>query len=197
MNVRNFWNFGNSRFPYRRLLCTATFVTLVLLMAGCDVGTNPLIFDGTPAEATFEVTSVGSVFPPIGYIVDLQTMLSDINDYVDSIKVYNISMRIENLGGTNSTISGNITMNKVGDATIHQVVSMNGTPISAFATEKSIFDPGLAVSGFTYSPTIVPILNGFLKDNPKPTVDVVASGTSTAGHYIIHVKVYSQVFTTP
>jgi hypothetical protein len=179
------------------MLCVATVVSLVLLMAGCDVGTNPLIFDGTPAEATFEITSVGSVFPPITYIVDLQSVLSDINDYVDSIKVYNISMKIENLGGTNSTISGNLTINKVGDPTIHQFVSLNGTPISAFATEKSIFDPSLAASGFTYSPTVVPLLNGFLKDNPKPTVDVVASGTSTAGHYIIHVKVYSQVFTTP
>ncbi len=166
---------------------------LCLLMAGCDIGINPLIFDGSPVEASFEVNSLISTFPPIVYSVNLGDVLSDIDDEVDSIKVYNITLLIENLGTTNPSVTGDITVNG------NTLLSMNNTPISVFVSEHSIFDASLQAQGFNYSSTIVPTINGYLKQDPKPTVNVVASGSAAPAplHFKIHVKVYTQVFTRP
>jgi hypothetical protein len=168
-------------------------VSICLLIGGCDIGINPLIFDGTPVEATFEVNSLVSTFPPIVYSVDLQEVLSDIDDEVDSIKVYNITLHVENSGGNNPSVTGDITVNG------NTLVSLSNTPVSAFAAERTIFDPGLQAQGFNYSPTIVPTINGYLKQDPKPTVNVVASGSANQSplHFTIHVKVYTQVFLKP
>ena len=168
-------------------------VSVCVLLGGCDVGINPLIFDGTPVEATFEINSLASTFPPVVYSVNLQDVLSQIDDAVDSIKVYNITLHVENSGTNSPSVTGDITLNGA------MFVSLNGTPISAFAHERSIFDAGLQGQGFTYSPTIVPTINGYLREEPKPTLTVVASGSANQSplNFTIRVKLYTQVFLKP
>ena len=183
----------NSIHKHSKMLLLASLGAITVLMMGCELGINPIIFDGTPVEATFEVNSLVSTFPPLAYSVNLQDVLSEIDEAVDSIKAYNITLLIDETGGSNPSVTGDITVNG------NTLLSMNGTPISAFATERSIFDSKLQALGVNYSSSIVPIINGYLQQDPKPTVTVVTSGSASPVplHFTIHVKLYSQVFSKP
>ncbi|HEV8539440.1 MAG TPA: hypothetical protein VGR15_11035 [Bacteroidota bacterium] len=172
-------------------LATLHLGLTMVCMQGCDLAMNPLIFDGTPVEATFPVISPVTLFPPLVYSVDLEDILSESDNAVDSIKAYNITMLIDNPGAANLALTCNMTVN--GDT----LLTMNNTPASALASERTIFDSKLTALGLSYSPTIVPTINGYLKQNPKPRVTVLVSGVGTPAplNFTIHVKLYSQVFT--
>ena len=178
----------------RPALLSITLVVFSLITTSCDIGVNPLIIDGTPTEATFVVNSSYATFPPLSFNVNLQDVLTGIAKEVDSIKAYNITMLIDGTDGTDPNLNGRIVLKN--GVNVDTLLTMKDTPISPFASERTIFDTKLHNDGFNYSPTIVTTINGCLKQDPKPTVTVTASGSANQGplHFTIHVKVYTQVF---
>jgi hypothetical protein len=167
---------------------------IVLTCFGCDVGTNPIILDGTPAEATIVVNSASSIILA-SYSVNLQDVLSGISKQVDSIKAYNITLQIDDAGGNNPALTGNITLTS--GLNSDSVLALNGTSISAFASERSIFDPKLSSFGFTFSSTIISKINQYLQQDPKPTVTVTIRGNASTSplNFTIHLRLYTQVYT--
>jgi len=171
---------------------TVLIVAAAAFLLGCDVGVNPLLFDGSPGQATFRIDeSVTSSYSgSVG--VDLEDILSAIDDEIDSVKVFNITLLIDSTEGTNSstTFTGTTLVNST------VMLSMSNTPMSAFVSERSIFDN--TIPGLTYNSGIINTLHALLRDRPAPTVTVSFSGTSSPSgplHFTAHLKLYTQVYT--
>jgi len=169
-------------------------LTLLLLLgaAGCELSTNPLLFEGPPITAKFRVDLTGTAFGDAATI-NLQDAVGGISD-VDSVKVFNITLQIDSLtNGTSpaTTISGTATLDGVTLFTITNVA------LSAFSSERSIFDNSLA--GFSYNAAGVSHLLSVLRQRPLPTVTLAVGGTASAPtlHFTTKIKLYSQVFTSP
>lgn len=170
---------------------------------GCDVGVNPLLFDGSPLSAKFRIDAAGSSYG--GSVTDsLHTILEDIEKNVDSIKVFNITLLIDSTSGTpaGNTISG-IGGFSIGSGapTGDTLLTLNNVSLSAFSSERSIFDPTLVAAGVIYNTAGITHLNAILKDpNTWPatiTVGVLGSSSMSGLHFTAKVKIYTQVFTTP
>src|ERR1043166_8524460 len=90
-----------------KFLMFVALVTIALAGLNCDLGINPLLFDGPPLTGTLRVDAVGSVFATVE-AVDLGGLASEVDKGIDSIKVYNITLQIDSTAGTNpaTTFSG-------------------------------------------------------------------------------------------
>ncbi len=171
------------------------FVAALLLVAGtlitgCDVGVNPLLFDGAPAQATFRVDE-----PEFAYAgsetISLEDVLSAIDGEIDSVKVFNITLLIDSTAGTSDTTKFS------GDARLNgsMMVQLHDTPMADFATERSIFDN--SITGLTVYPGIISTIHSLLTNRPAPEVTIsftVSSNTSPL-HFTAHVKIYTQIYT--
>ena len=168
------------------------FAAASVAVIGCDVGVNPLLFDGSPVSAKYRVDTDGSSYLE-SKTVDLATVVEDIDKEIDSIKVFNVTLFIDSTEGTASgtTASGFVALDAL------TLVSLTDVPLSAFATERSIFDT--TITGFHYNDAGVAHLISVLKQRPLPSVDVSVSGSTSSSplHFTLHLKLYTQVFTTP
>ena len=177
-----------------------TLVTMTLagilatIIAGCDIGINPLIFDGSVTGKTFYVNTTGTSFDE-GASFDLSSLKDLTDQTIDSLKFYNLTILIDSATGTPS-ISGSIVVDSVnGVPASDTIVTLTNVPITDFSSERSIFDPTLA--GVTYNASAVAILKGYF--NSGAVIHVRASGSSSSSPLVfdIHVKIYGQVFTKP
>jgi len=164
---------------------------VLLALQGCEIGTNPLIVDGSPVIATLRVDGNAAMYGAVE-AVNLEDVLSGIDKDVDSVKIFNITLTIDSTQGTpaGTTLTGGIGVNA------DTLVLMMNTPISAFSTERTIFDPTLKNAGFSYNNGVITILHGFLQQNPRPTVSLAfgAIASNTPLHFTFHFRMYTQVF---
>ena len=178
-----------------KFIVAALLAILALAGAGCELATNPLLFDGAPLVATFDVEpSPPSIFFGKDTTINLQTALENVESSIDSIRIFNVTIQIEPLDdhGAVTLVAAGVLVD--GDT----LVTATNVPVSAFATERSIFDKSLA--GFAYNSTGVNHLIDLVKQNPLPTaVQVRAGGETNISTYHVRIKfrVYTQVFTNP
>src|SRR5260221_14497470 len=176
------------------------FVALMMIaMVGvnCDLGINPLLFDGPPVTGTLRVDAVGSVFATM-QTVDLHEVVADIDKEVDSIKVYNITLQIDSTAGTDpsTAFSGSALVD--GDSLLNVV----GLPITAFASERSIFDatitggPIFVQKGVTH---LINLLKDYKESHVLGEITIVAAGSATTPnlHFTIKLRLYTQLFLPP
>lgn len=166
-------------------------------LTGCELGTNPLLFDGSPVTADVVINTTGTSYSGSRTIAP-GDVLSSISINVDSVSVINVTLLIDNLGPStpdSTRISGTGTIDG------NTLLTLTNVKLSTFSTEKSIFDPALSAAGVAYGAAGVAYLNNMLKHpNSLPaTVTVAVSGTSSQPNlkFTAHVKLYTQVFTTP
>jgi hypothetical protein len=107
---------------------------LPLIGSVCDVGLNPLLFDGSPLTASVVVHAHSTTYDNTATI-DLSKTLSDIKKDIDSADIYNITLKFRNDGSTpaGTTASGSVTINNI------WIFTLNTVKISDFAKERSIF----------------------------------------------------------
>ncbi len=176
------------------------FIALVLgiaFLSGCDFGVNPLIFDTTIAARALRVDTTATVFIA-GDTLDLQEVRNAVKDEIDSVKFYNLTIRVDSTAGTPAgvTLRGAIAINDGG--TVHTLATLDGVPLSAFAKEVSIFDKSLWPKWAYDNGGVGYMLTVLRRPNP-PTVTIAAVGTSSTAplHFTVHAKVYAQIFTKP
>jgi hypothetical protein len=171
-------------------------VVLMMVGPGCDVGVNPLLFDGTPAQAVFYVNTSGTSYSG-SKDVNLNDIFDAIGDQIDSVKVFNITIQVDSTGSTPSgtTISGS------GKVDGNNLVTMTSVDIATLAGEQSIFDTGF--TGFTLGAAGVDALvsavgTAFADRTVDHFVNFSVSGTSSGSplQMKIIVRVYTQVYTS-
>ncbi len=171
---------------------------LLILMAGCEIGTNPVILDGSPVSVNLSVNQLTAFFGD-STSVSLSKVLAGLDNEVDSIRLFNITLVIDSTTGMapDTKLSG-LFMLRTNNSGSDTLITMNSTDIRSFATERSIFDPKLADSGFTYRSTAILTLHDLLRQTPQPTVFIAFGGVGSTAplHFAAHLKLYTQVFTT-
>ena len=177
----------------QRTMLMAVFLVISLGagITGCDFGVNPFLFDGTPVGADYRIDVTGTSYAGSSSI-PLRDLLESIKKDVDSITVVNITLLIDSTAGTASSLS--ITGSSSVDS--YTILTMTGVPISAFASERSIFDK--TIPGLSFDRTGVDHIVSLLR-NPESvpeTVVAAVSGfaSSSPMHFTLHVKIYTQVF---
>lgn len=163
---------------------------LILTIAGCEIGTNPVVLDGAPIAANLRVDVPNNILYD-SLSVNLGDAMSGIDNAVDSIRIYNITLLIDSTGNPDSAVisRGGFKLNN------DTVLTLVNNPLSAFSTERSIFDPRLKNLGFTYDSTMILKLQQYLRQKPQPVVQI-AFGILSASpiHFTAHLKIYTQVF---
>ena len=164
----------------------------LLLFAGCDIGTNPLIIDGSAATAEFPVNAEIPAFLPAAFSVSDSVDLSEIYDgaeEVDSIKFYNLSFIAKG-------DSAHLALRVTGTIDVDGVpfLLFNDVPLSSFSPERSIFDP---TPGFSYDARgVTEIRRALAPGSPNSGLRMAgsfqASGRSL--HFTMQAKLYTQVF---
>ena len=165
-------------------------LALSLLAAGCDVGTNPVILDGVPVSASMRIDGFGTIFTAsVG--VPLQPMMESVDEVVDSVNLYNLTLLFDsNNTPTGTTLTASITING------NSFIQFNGVKITEFASERSIFDPTLPNT--SVNPAGMAALRNALRKNPPQDVMIATSGSaSSTPHFTAHVKIYTQLYTSP
>ena len=173
-------------------------VLFLTLGSGCDLGVNPLLFDGTPVSAVFYVNTTGTSYSG-SKTVNLNDIFDAVGNRIDSIKVFNITLQVDSTEGTpaGTTLTGTGTADDV------TIVTMTNADITSLATEQSIFDPSF--TAFTLNSDGVDALatkitNAFADRSVPHNVNFEVSGsrsTSTGSLKMkIIVRVYTQVYTT-
>lgn len=176
-----------------------TLLTIVagvmVLLTGCEIGTNPVILDGSPVTADLRVDASSNILAD-SLTVNLGDALAGIDKEVDSIRVFNITLLIDSvdtMGGSNIISLGGLKLEN------DTVLTLVNTPFSAFATERTIFDPKLKNFGFTYDSTLALTLQQYLRQKPQPVVHIafgIFSLPPSQLHFTVHLKLYTQVFAT-
>ncbi len=174
------------------LLVLPLLVSIVPLLNGCEIGANPVILDGSPTTQTLRVDNNGAFFGGSG-TVNLSDAFSGVEDQVDSVRIFNITLSIDSTVGTppGTSLTGLLILNT------DTLFTLNGTSLSEFSTERTIFDPKLKQRGCAYSPATVGILQRLLNQNPHPSVTVSFGGIASSSpvHFSAHMKLYTQIFT--
>ena len=168
-------------------------ILAIALSSGCEVGVNPLLFDGSPVEASFPInTSSASFASEVN--TDLGEVLKDISDEFDSVNVFNITLQIENTGNmvTTTSFDGSAAFN---DSVL---VSFTGIPLSRLLKEQSMFRiTGVTVNkrGILY---LKRAINTALRNPGTPSIakfTIAGNSSQTPVHITPIVRVYTQVFT--
>ncbi len=176
--------------------CTALSLPFLLanllLLAGCEIGTNPVILDGSPTAQSMRIDNAGNLFGGVG-TVDLSEVFSGVADEVDSVKIFNITLLIDSTAGTASgtALTGMLVLNT------DTLFTLNGTPLSEFSGERAIFDPRLKQRGLAYSAATIGVLQRLLNQTPSPKVTIGFGGIASSSplHFSAHLKFYTQVYT--
>lgn len=170
----------------------ACAIALVLLSAGCEIGTQPIIIDGSVATARFPVDAEIPAFLPPSFTVqddvDLSGIYGEVEE-VDSIKFYNLTFIAE---GDSADLELRVTGSIDVDAVPFLV--FDDVPLSAFSPERSIFD---TTPGFSYDARGVARIRQALAPTStdrilRMTGSFQASGRSL--HFTMQAKLYTQVF---
>lgn len=113
---------------------------------------------------------------------------------IDSVKIFNLTLQIDSL--TNGTTPAT-TITGIALIDTDTLFTVNNVALSAFSSERSIFDNSL--TGFSYKASGVNRLISVLHQNPLPTVTVSVGGVASSSnlHFTTKLKFYTQVFTTP
>lgn len=170
----------------------ACAIAVVLSSAGCEIGTQPIIIDGSVATARFPVDAEIPAFLPPSFTVQDDVDLSGIYgevDEVDSIKFYNLTFIAE---GDSADLELRVTGSIDVDAVPFLV--FDDVPLSAFSPERSIFD---TTPGFSYDARGVARIRQALAPTStdrilRMTGSFQASGRSL--HFTMQAKLYTQVF---
>ncbi len=174
-----------------KLLPLALLVISSALIASCDLGVNPLLFDGSPATASFRVDETLTASYDESAAVDLEDIRTNIDANIDSVKVFNITLQIDSSAGTNpaTTVSGSALIDG------NPLLTLSGTAISQFASERSIFDTTIT-GGPIYNNSGVQHLINVLSQRPLPTVTLRAFGSASGLplHFTIRLRLYTQIF---
>jgi hypothetical protein len=177
-------------------LSVFTVALLVLVGFGCEVGVNPLLFDGSPLAASFTVNTTGTSYNG-STTLNLNDVVKDFSKSIDSTDVFNVTIRIENASSPeNTTISG------IGQVDGNTLLQITNVPLSTFATEKSVFDKSITgfnvdASGFLALRTLVK--NALQQPDMPHTATLSLSGTASQSplQFTIYVKIYTQLYTNP
>jgi hypothetical protein len=170
------------------------FACMSITLMSCELGVNPLLFDGAPVGATLTARTAGSLYADSTTIA-LHEILSGIQDNVDSISVINITLQFDSL--TNGTLPST-TISGTGAVDGMSLLTLNGIPLSAFAAERSIFDPALATAGVSVNPAAIQHINSVLR-NPEALpasmwVGVMGNASRNGLYFQARLKIYTQVF---
>lgn len=163
-----------------------------LLWTGCDIGTNPLIIDGSAATAEFPVSAEIPAFLPAAFSVQDSVDFSEIYDGadgVDSIKFYNLSFIAK---GDSARLAVRVT----GSIEVDGVpfLLFEDVPLSAFSPERSIFN---ATPGFSYDARGVAAIRRALAPGSTDSGLRMAGSFQASGrslHFTMQAKLYTQVF---
>lgn len=172
-----------------------------ILIVGCDVGVNPLLFDGSPLSAKFRVDESSKSSFDDSTTINVAEVLSSVDKDIDSIKVFNITLQIDSLtDGTQGTtkLSGTAMI----DGHILFTILDPGVELSAFASERSIFDetisggPIFRADGVAH---LISRLHSLHSSSPPASVTVRVSGSASSStlHFTVKLKLYTQIYTTP
>jgi hypothetical protein len=176
---------------------TLLFILALGLSGGCEFANNPLLVDGAFVNAAFRVDQEGlpANFPfGISSTVHLNDILDNVDGIADSIKIYNITVKIDSVTGSTPPTAAISSTTRLDGNTLF---SINNVLLSNLSTERSIFDNSLP--GFSFSSSGVQYLISKLRENPPPDVNVAVSGSSNSSslHFTLKVKFYTQVYTSP
>ncbi len=171
------------------LLIIITVIT-VMLIAGCEIGTNPLVLDSSIRTDSIKVDfpSVLPISVPVSArIINLGDLKDVTEGNIEKISFYNMTILITDDMLDSGKVTGEL---KVDGNTI---VSFANVPTSAFHTERSIFDTTginfhVASTGLGY------LLNKI--KNPTPqivTLQTFLGPTSTPLKFTLWVTIYGQV----
>ena len=128
-------------------------------LMGCELGVNPLLFDGAPVGATFTARTPGAFYADSATIA-LHQILSGIDENVDSISVINITLQFDSLA--NGTLPST-TLSGSGYVDGMTLLTLSSVPLSAFGSERSVFDPTLPSSYVSCNPAATQHINNILK----------------------------------
>ncbi|GEM_PF-1055255 len=179
-------------------VCFVSIIVVASFWIGCELGVNPLLFDGSPVSARFAASTADSSYADSTTIA-LHDVLSGIDKHVDSITVFNVTLLIDSL--RNGTLAST-TVTGSGSIDGTTLLTLSNVPLSTFSSERSIFDPSLKSlpggASFSFDPAGVSYLNGLLKhpDSLPASVKVKVGGTaSQSGLYFdVTIKLYTQIF---
>jgi hypothetical protein len=168
---------------------------LVLIFGGCDVGVNPLLFDGTPLRAVIAVDDAEPSFDE-SHVVSIGGILEGIDDAVDSVNVFNITLRVKDRvsPAANTTFSSVIYIDGL------VLAEVAGLTLGDFSSERSLFEDGLWGSAIEVNPAGLQHLKNVLNQaSSSPNVSVRAAGTVGGSplEFSIEVTLYTQIYTTP
>jgi hypothetical protein len=173
--------------PLAAVLCVLPLVGFL-----CDVGINPLLFDGSPLTAKFTVASSTTSYSSTDTL-HMEEAIAAIDKDIDSVSLFNITMRIVNKGTPGPRVSGTAAFNGT------PFITLTSVAVDSFNTERSIFH---LPSGFTISRNGVRQIVHAVKDASRGEGSTIAfitvAGTSTSALNVeIYLKLYTQVFTPP
>ncbi|MBI1805540.1 MAG: hypothetical protein HYR76_00650 [Ignavibacteria bacterium] len=181
----------------QKALTILPFITLIgIFIIGCELGVNPLLFDGSPVSVKFRIDETGTAYAKIDTL-HLNGIRASFDKHIDSIKVFNITLLIDSTAGTDTstTISGTAVIDG------HILLTLTHVRLSTFSSERSIFDTTMASAGFSFNSDGVSYLLDLMSDleNLPSYVVVNISGTAPPGplHFCIRLKLYTQLYTTP
>jgi hypothetical protein len=172
-------------------------VLLLMLLQACDIlSDNPLILDGTTLDVEYIIsTGEDETSFDESKSVDLQEILDDVEDNVEDISVYNITLRVYNLQNTppSTSFTGTMSINGI------QLLAVNNMPLSTFTTERTIFDSSLQAQGVTVSQAGINYLVMLMESQPLPVITArfVGNCSTDQVRFTVEAKIYTQVFTKP
>jgi hypothetical protein len=177
-------------------ISAALLVFMATLGSQCEIGQFPLILDGSPLALAYRVDENA---PISGWsrsaTVNLQDVANDLNHDIDSIRVFDITIKVDSVS---SSTSSSTTFSGAGSVDGHTVYTMTNVPLSAFASEQSILNS--SVTGLTYNPSGVAYLLSLFNDVhnlPEVTGTQTLTASGSPLHFTVHVKFYTQVYGTP
>jgi hypothetical protein len=180
-----------------KVLLPMVVMLCVLPLVGflCDVGVNPLLFDGSPLTAKITVNSGSQIFAD-SVTVNVADAVSAIDKDIDSVNLFNITLRIVRIGNApaDNLLSGDATFNG------SKFLSLSNVGVDAFSTDQSVFH---LPSGVTMNRQgmrqIVRAIWAASRHQTSDSAVVKIAGTSTKSpnNYTIYLNLYTQVFTPP
>lgn len=165
---------------------------LVFTGADCEIGTNPLIYDGATADMVFNIKTDTTHYSGNAEI-DLNEIIEGIDADIEQISIFNLTLHIDNLQNTapTVTIAGSISINGL------TLISMGATQLGTFAAERSLFDPALTTVSVNSS--TVEYLKMILNSGNPPMVFGSAQGTGSVEEmeFRARLRLYTQVHANP
>lgn len=173
--------------PLVAVLCVLPLVGFL-----CDVGINPLLFDGSPLTAKFTVSSSTTSYSSTDTL-HMEEAIAALDKDIDSVSLFNITMRIVNKGTAGPHVSGTAAFNGTPFLTLTSVA------VDSFSTERSIFHlpSGFAIGKPGVRQIVQAVKNASLGQGSTEAFITVAGTSTSALNIEIYLTLYTQVFTPP